>query len=520
MKREKQKNKNNSQSAILHSNIMKCTIVFAFGMVLLISLFSINHRYSEITSQQISDTYYLNMYRNGSTTLTKSIMGFVASRERSFRDAYYMELNNTKQREKAMTYLSENNLKTDEIEELQRIADISDELVPIEKQAIDFMDEGRKDDAVQLIFMSSYVDSTSDISTSTDEIIDKILNRLDLEKDRIRLIQVSIEMLFALCMLILFLTIKDTIKFARVEILTPIIKVSDQLMEIAKGNLHKEIELKEDESEVGTVAKSIRVMKSNWSDMIYEIAYSLEEMSNGNYALNFETEYVGEFVTIKESLEEIVNGMKKIISTISEATKDMDEGSKGLATASESLAASCTAQAMEVSDIIIYLQGIAETTRANEKDAEEAVKIAQLTRSTVDMEEERINSLFQTLDGVSHCIDEMSSVLEMIDLSDETQVLIKNTLNSLEQTIKQTEIAYNDLEDMKIGSDENTQRIERIVNNFKEEIENIDKISENLNALGTSVENNSATAEETAAISTQQKSQAENLVNLMENFRV
>ena len=71
---------------------------------------------------------------------------------------------------------------------------------------------------------------------------------------------------------------------------------------LAQGNFGVRMDLEDDESEVGRMVTAIRFMKKNMSEMIAEISDILGQMSEGNYQVAIEKEYVGEFVAIKESI--------------------------------------------------------------------------------------------------------------------------------------------------------------------------------------------------------------------------
>lgn len=59
--------------------------------------------------------------------------------------------------------------------------------------------------------------------------------------------------------------------------------------------------MEEDDSEVGKMVVAIKFMKKNLLGMVDEITKTLEEMGNGNYKIDIRREYVGEFVSIKDS---------------------------------------------------------------------------------------------------------------------------------------------------------------------------------------------------------------------------
>ena len=173
-----------------------------------------------------------------------------------------------------------------------------------------------------------------------------------------------------------------TITFSQTELLAPIIKVSDQMTLLAEGNLHADLDLAEDDSEVGNMVAAIRFMKDNMAAIIDEISYILEQMGQGNYIITVNQEYVGEYVKIKDSLNKIVEDMRGTVTTIQAVTSEIDSGAGQLAFAAEDLASACTGQATVVSDLMMLLSELTDSIEYNEKEAEEAVKISNLASST------------------------------------------------------------------------------------------------------------------------------------------
>ncbi len=71
-----------------------------------------------------------------------------------------------------------------------------------------------------------------------------------------------------------------------------------------------------------------------------------------------------------------------------------------------------------------------------------------------------------------------------------------------------------------MGAEETTGRINGIVDKLKLEVESIAHINDSIGVVAGIVDNNSATSEETAAVSEQQKAQVESMVDMMSRFKV
>lgn len=65
-----------------------------------------------------------------------------------------------------------------------------------------------------------------------------------------------------------------------------------------------------------------------------------------------------------------------------------------------------------------------------------------------------------------------------------------------------------------------TQNMGQIAERLNNEVKNIAEVNQTLNTVSAVVDSNSATSEETAAVSQEQKSQVETMIQLMDFFEV
>ncbi|WP_347224073.1 hypothetical protein, partial [Bacteroides congonensis] len=65
-----------------------------------------------------------------------------------------------------------------------------------------------------------------------------------------------------------------------------------------------------------------------------------------------------------------------------------------------------------------------------------------------------------------------------------------------------------------------TEMISQIVQTLNEDVEHMHNVNESIVQVSSVVDNNAATSEETAAVSEEQKSQVNTMVNLMNQFEI
>ena len=214
-----------------------------------------------------------------------------------YYDAYMEELNVTKTRDKAIEALKKERIKDHEWAIIDEISAMSNGLVPLEEAALEAAKKGDLKSAVDSVFSKEYKDTVEKINEKTDELIAIVNARQTAWATGIQIVQVITLISFALAFLYVAWQGIATLKFSRSELLDPIVKVSKQMEVIAKGDFSNDLDLTADESEVGKMVQAINFMKDNMRGMVAEISRVLEQMGNGNYHIDLEKEYVGEFLS-------------------------------------------------------------------------------------------------------------------------------------------------------------------------------------------------------------------------------
>lgn len=553
----------NSQVARLRRIVKQTNFSLVLGIVLLVLLFFASISYAFISNEQLESTMYLNQYRLGSKVLTTAVQSYAVTGDTIYYDDYMRELNTDRNRDIALAGLEANNIKEHEWEGLNEIASLSNNLVPLEEEALAAVAAGDITSATEFVFGAEYSRTIQKINSRTDEVIEEIQDRLDTSKKMFMVIQIVCAIAFLAGFVRLAQQCLRTIHFSQAELLTPIIKVSEQMELLAGGNLHAEFDLKEDDSEVGNMVAAIRFMKDNMTAIIDEISCSLEQMGHGNYIITVNQNYVGEYVKIKESLNKIIADMRATVTTIQDVAHEIDSGSAQLAYAADDLATACTGQATEVSDLMMLLTHLGESIEYNEKEAEEAVKIANLASSTLTVGAQKLQELGSAMEDINQCSEQIIAVISAIsDIGEEidllslnasiesarageagrgfavvaeqvkklaeasqnavgqTSELIKRTVESVEIGTRISREAAANMEEVQMGAEETTGRINSIVEKLQSEVESIAHINESIGVVAGIVDNNSATSEETAAVSEQQKAQVESMVDIINKFRV
>ncbi len=552
----------NSQEGQLRRLVKQAFIAVGTGVVLMLSFAVFNLVLSNMQTVQLTAALSLDQYRVGSKTLTYEVRSFAVTGEKKYEDAYWKELNEDQNREKARAALEKCGLTKQEWASLDEIASLSENLVPSEERALEAADKGDLQEAQRQVFSLEYGDAVDQINAKTDETIRSINARKESQQKVLKVIQIVLALLLMCSFVYIIWHIILIIRFSTSQLLEPIKKVSDQMAALADGDFSEPLDLKEDDSEVGSMVTAIAFMKNNLLHMIQEISDVLEHMGNGFYNLELKQEYVGEFIKIRESLTVIIGKMRETLTTLKEVSVQIDSGSEQLAFAAEDLAEGSTDQAGQVSELVHVFDEMTQSMERNVKKAQESVDIASQAGATLTQGNAKMQELKKAIGEISRCSEQIGTIIGTIEdiasqtnllslnaaieaarageagkgfavVADQVKSLAEESARAAGQTTKliETAIAAVDsgiaiadetaanMDEVMVGASAATETMSQIAVMLQGDVEHMRKVQSNLQQVSAVVDNNSATSEETAAVSEEQKAQVEAMVELMDKFK-
>lgn len=558
----KKQRKVTSQSAMLQQNTRSTYQILIISIVMLILFIGSNMYLSRINSQQLEATMYLNQYRLGSKTLTAAVQSYAVTGDQTYYDNYMKELNEDKNRDIAWEGLQKDGLTDNEWALLNHIAEMSNGLVPLE-EAMDKAGSGDTQAAISYVFGEEYESTVQEITATTDNCINDIQARMAQKQNTLNLIMITTMVIFILCFLTIACKIVTTLTFAKQELLIPIVKVSEQMKVLAQGHFDSRLDLPEDDSEVGIMVQAVHFMNDNFTKMITEISEILGQMGQGNYRVEPTEEYVGDFVQIKDSMVKIIADMKKTLSTIQVSAQEIDGGSEQLAQAATDLAEGCTAQASKISEASQMIDAMAKSIEEKARVAQETADISKQSAQTVADGNAKMQELKVAIGEISKCSEEIRSIIQVIEdiasqtnllslnasieaarageagrgfavvaeqvknlaeqsteAAGETTKLIESTIDAVNKGIAIAEETEASMDQVMEEAEASTKRMVDMAQALQAEVSSVQQIDENITHVAGIVDNNSASSQETAAVSEEQSAQVHTMLQLMHQFQI
>lgn len=398
----------------------------------------------------------------------------------------------------------------------------------------------------------------------------KIATRLDEMTDEVSSQAVRITVISAVagivCIIIcLVLAWKLTIKTGKKvleSILVPLHEVEAVAKELTDGNLHSTLDYRSDD-EIGRLAHSMRKSIRILGSYVDDIGRAMKMFAEGNFDVQPEVEWKGDFVGILNSFMLFEESMAETIKGIQHVSDEVSGAADQVASSSNDLADGATNQAAVVEELTATVAGVSEQVGKNSQSAKEIRgRVDELgnailesngkMRDMVDSMNE-INGASKEIDKIIATINEIASQTNLLALNasieaarageagkgfavvanqvnvlaDQSAQAAKESATLIETSVKAVEkgmvIAGQTASQLQEVA-ENSQIITKEVTNIAETLETqtteIQQINDGIEQINDVVQTNSATSEECAAAGQEMSSEAENLREMIQKFKV
>lgn len=318
--------------------------------------------------------------------------------------------------------------------------------------------------------------------------------------------------------------------------------------------------------EIGMIAQTTHRVCGCLRQTIDDVGRILGEMADGNFAVDVtenESYYIGDFKVLSTSLQSIHANLVNVIRDISQVAGEVGASAVRVSTDAQALAQGTTEQAASVDGVVTNVSAItaqiqtstvrcgsasALVAQATGYAAEADTKMEQLTAATrnIDQSSAQIGTIIKTIEDIAFQTNILAlnaaveaaragtagkgfavvadEVRNLASKSDEAAKATKDLIeNSIQATQRGSQIVGEVSDSLKKTQElvvQSNDAIATIAEAIKEEAGSLAQVSEGIGQISSVVQTNSASSEESAAVSSELFEQVHLLEDETKKFRL
>lgn len=317
------------------------------------------------------------------------------------------------------------------------------------------------------------------------------------------------------------------------------------------------------DDEIGLLAQSFDNTIRRLRNYIGEISHVLESIARGDLTVEITQEYIGDFTSIRTSLNDILQNLNSTMGQIVTSSECVSGGADQMSTAAQSLSNGSMEQTGAVQDLeetVREVTGRVKQTSENARQASEQAGVMgqQLTESNQKMQEmigamreindssNEIGKIIKTIEdiafqtnilalnaaveaaragaagkGFAVVADEVRNLAgKSAEASQSTTALIERSIAAVSQGTQIANVTADQLEHVVEGAGGIVETINGIAADAQIQADAVDQIQDQISQISSVVQSNSATAQESAAASQELNTQAGLLRRLVASFQI
>ncbi len=346
------------------------------------------------------------------------------------------------------------------------------------------------------------------------------------------------------------------------KIVKPLILIINKSRPLQDGHLELQIDYHA-KDELGELAETLEFSMERIGSYVNDINRMMGQLSAGNFDVQVSEPYIGDFRSIEESLTSFTRTMSSALANINGAQQKVSGGAAQLSSGAQALAQGATEQASAVEELYATLDELSKSAAQNVKAALNAQEDARLTGEQVTLSSRQMEEMVAAMHDISVSSQEIGKIIATIEnIAFQTNILalnaaveaaragtagkgfavvsseVRSLATQSDQAAKATkELIENSVQAVERGSrivGEVSQTLNKtlelviqssgaigdIAQAVEREADSISQVTDGISQISSVVQTNSASSEESAAVSNELFEQVRFLQEQTKKFRL
>ncbi len=371
-----------------------------------------------------------------------------------------------------------------------------------------------------------------------------------------------VQVLAGICFFVALICLISLISYVMKKVIRPIMYISECVRPLEEGTLDLELNY-ESCDEIGALSEILKRSLTGIHGYVGDINRIMNQLARGEFNVHTSTPFIGDFKSIETSIESFTDTLSASIGNIGKVEHQISGSAEQLSSGAQSLAQGATEQASAVEQLYAMLEELSRNAAKNVEMAQNAQENARLTGEQVTVSSKQMEEMISAMNDItqaSHRIGEIIATIENIAFqtnilalnaaveaaragdagkgfavvadevrslaaqSDQAAKATKDLIgNSVQVTEKGSQIVDEVSDTLQKTLDlvvESNSAIGSIAEVIQGEAESIKQVTDGIGQISEVVQTNSASSEESAAVSQELFAQVTMLKQQTEKFKL
>ncbi len=351
--------------------------------------------------------------------------------------------------------------------------------------------------------------------------------------------------LTCICLALNLIALISLVVYVMRAVIRPLLRITERTKPLQQGDLTLRLNYKS-KNELGQLAKTLEQSMGRIHEYVDDINRVMEELSRGNFDVGTSVRYIGDFQSIEASLNRFTSALSESLGHIYQAERRVAGNAEQLSSGSHALAQGATQQASAVQELYATVDNLSKSSEKNVELASGAQRNAQNTSEQVNLSSKQMENMVSAMTDISEASQQIGKIIATIeDIAFQTNILALNAaveaaragsagkgfavvadeVRSLASKSDEAAKATKDLiENSILATERGTKIVGEVSQSLKrtlelvvesnsaigaiaaaihEEAESLAQVSEGIGQISSVVQTNSASSEESAAVSSE-----------------
>ena len=205
------------------------------------------------------------------------------------------------------------------------------------------------------------------------------------------------------------------------------IDIMDHAMdELAKGNLDTKIEYQMQDEFVNMMENTNFAMHE-LKRYVDDISMNLKQISGKAIDLKEVQNYIGDFVEIKDSMIEIISSLNTTLKEMKESFGEVCDGADTLAQSAQSMADGAQQQSDHIRSLVDNIGNVSNSVHDSTSKTDEVEKLSRDAVQQIQEGEDKMDNLVKAMDLIREESNEIANIIEVIGgIAEQTNLLALN----------------------------------------------------------------------------------------------